>query len=450
MNGLFDYLGRLDHENDIAEHEGLKFRAHYVRLIVANLATIIRDYHPFFTLHDVHHCDAVADYLYKLVSNAGLLDPDNPYQLNHYEIYYLLVSAYLHDIGMFWPRTEDRATMERTGKTQSEVIRSNHHERVVDFIEDHWKRAFLFEGPDTDIVIRICKGHRIAVPLDSADYNDEHAHGRNIKMRLLAGLLRVADELDLTHTRISSLQLEQMERGPVDPITRRHWMKHYYTQDISFGKEAPEGGRRRVRIYVHLQVPDDIHAARMKEEIRTRFNEHLEETNFPNYGFEVVLDDDFAIRKDPDLIESVLNRSEVRILFIDDDEDFRTEVPRALERIGYGQCEVAADAIRGLAKAGRYAGQRDKQPHIIVLDNQMESLDGKMSDTAGVEAVEAFQRVCPNAQIVIFTGTDPDDANNAIARALQLGAEVIRKDRGPNVLAERLEEKLKLMYIIED
>ena len=69
------------------------------------------------------------------------------------------------------------------------------------------------------------------------------------------------------------------------------------------------------------------------------------------------------------------------------------------------------------------------QPDLVILDVSMPRLDG-------IEALPKVRAVCPESQVVIFTG-DSDDAVEGEARAAGASA-VIAKDMGAITLVKRL------------
>ena len=65
-----------------------------IRLKAIPLLKKIGETFPEYTLHDIYHSENV-------ITNLNLLIPDIlKEKLNIYEIYFLIASAYLHDIGM--------------------------------------------------------------------------------------------------------------------------------------------------------------------------------------------------------------------------------------------------------------------------------------------------------------------------------------------------------------
>ena len=138
---------------------------------------------PFYTPHDFYHSETVLE-------NLNWLIPDSIKDtFNNYEIFFLVISAWLHDWGMIGKENEN-----------SEEIRENHHIRTEDYLEKLYKDVKLSQH-EAIIIGRICKGHR-KINLHSQEYDDKIiGSGIRIRMRFLAALLRLADETDITHSR---------------------------------------------------------------------------------------------------------------------------------------------------------------------------------------------------------------------------------------------------------
>jgi hypothetical protein len=138
---------------------------------------------PYYTPHDFSHSTNVEE-------NLNWLVPDQlKEEMNAYELFFLIVSAWLHDWGLVGEEGED-----------SETIREEHHVRTEANFDKMYSRLNLSEH-EARIVGRISKGHR-KVDLSTEEYDDV-VFGQNIKIRrrFLAALLRIADECDITHNR---------------------------------------------------------------------------------------------------------------------------------------------------------------------------------------------------------------------------------------------------------
>jgi len=138
---------------------------------------------PHYTPHDFSHSAAVEE-------NLNWLIPDKVKQgMDTFELFFLIVAAWLHDWGMVGETAEDAAD-----------VRNMHHVRTERNFDELHDTLHLSEH-EARIIGRICKGHR-KVDLNAADYDDV-VLGQNarIRCRFLAALLRVADECDITHNR---------------------------------------------------------------------------------------------------------------------------------------------------------------------------------------------------------------------------------------------------------
>jgi hypothetical protein len=138
---------------------------------------------PFYTPHDFFHSESVQENLEWLIPDSIKED------LNKYEIFLLLVAAWLHDWGMIGGPGEDPV-----------LIREEHHERTEEYFNKLHDKIGL-NAHEAHIAGRIARGHR-KVDLYSNDYQEMIiGQGVRIRTRLLSALLRIADETDITHSR---------------------------------------------------------------------------------------------------------------------------------------------------------------------------------------------------------------------------------------------------------
>ena len=162
---------------------------------------------PGYTDHTMLHSLSVIDFCNQLIGPARLL------QLNADEIYVLLVSCYLHDIGMGisqrdydeFSKTIDFGTyFENHSKTNTvAIIRDFHHEYSGAYI--HKYAAFLeLPSPEhTFAVAQVSRGHRRTDLFDEKEYPNDWAvpNGNTICLPYLAALIRLADEIDVAASR---------------------------------------------------------------------------------------------------------------------------------------------------------------------------------------------------------------------------------------------------------
>jgi len=145
---------------------------------------------PHYTDHGETHCEAVEINLNELI-------PDDVKEtMNEYEVFLLLSSVLLHDIGLMCAN----ATGEKIGD-----IRSKHHERSREFISKNL--ADLLNFHERLIIGEISYSHRDFILLEKIDDIKIIRHSKlgDIKIRVgfLSSLLRFADACDMCHTRTS-------------------------------------------------------------------------------------------------------------------------------------------------------------------------------------------------------------------------------------------------------
>lgn len=154
-----------------------------IRKISKPLLSYTQGKFPYYTPHDFSHSESVEE-------NLNWLVPDQlKDEMNKYELFFIMVAAWLHDWGMIGESDED-----------SEEIREAHHSRTEKYFETMYDKLYLSDH-EARIIGRICKGHR-KVDLNTPEYDDV-VFGQNFKIRkrFLSALLRIADECDITHNR---------------------------------------------------------------------------------------------------------------------------------------------------------------------------------------------------------------------------------------------------------
>lgn len=208
-----------------------------VKKAATPLLSKITETFPDFTIHDIRHSEQVLNILDWLVSD------ELKQAFNAYEIYFLIMSVYLHDIGMVdFPELlekdfEEFATREKRKTptiTQNEVkrkyIRETHSVRSERFTEMHFRDLMIEDLFQARIVGRICRGHRHCDLTDRKLFNNREMYSAKnlaINVPLLASLLRTADELDLTFERTPIIVYETLK--PIDPVSISEWERHLST-----------------------------------------------------------------------------------------------------------------------------------------------------------------------------------------------------------------------------
>lgn len=214
--------------------------------------------HRYFTDHTVTHSERILAILDGLT--AGLMKTGR--RLSEIEIFVLVAATYLHDIGM-----QD----ERLAAGDLDRIRDQHHQQSAEMIHSVFESPHsglsslrVMEDPTlVEAVALISKGHR-KVPLGAAEYEPLAWGGGTIRLRLLAALLRFADELDIDHRRVD---MERMKLLRLPAISQLHWWKCYYVAGVAIVDEY---------IQVSYRFPQDrpdyerLIVPRVEDEIRAK------------------------------------------------------------------------------------------------------------------------------------------------------------------------------------
>lgn len=154
-----------------------------IKLSAKSVMTYSVSKFPYHTPHNFLHSQNVEEILNWLIP-----DEIKP-KMGDYEIFFLIIAAWLHDWGMVGAKDED-----------AELIREIHHIRTEDNFENLYDKVHL-SLQEARIVGRICRGHR-KEDLFTPQYDNVYLGSNiNIRVRFLAALLRVADECDTTANR---------------------------------------------------------------------------------------------------------------------------------------------------------------------------------------------------------------------------------------------------------
>lgn len=211
---------------------------------VIDAPRIVKDY----TDHGEKHSETVAYFVEKLLQAT----PDAKF--SEEEIYLLLASVYLHDIGMQCdvvrsPEVKEGAErlgtkfdVEFTAETtnsysleQQIEIRKNHNFLSAAWIDYLYRESdsilsIAIKSIPNDLVgdlTDICKFH------SKLSINDCPEYGRyksNIRKKMISALLRFADELDISSTRVGLDTLKNYNQNSERNV---YWWLHNYTT-VSF------------------------------------------------------------------------------------------------------------------------------------------------------------------------------------------------------------------------
>jgi hypothetical protein len=213
---------------------------------------------PEFTLHDPAHSNKIIEIMDKIIPEVVIQN------FNSIELSLLILSAYLHDIGMTCDRIEKEHIIENDQEfdilfksnidkyQKYEQYKSEQNHRAATFIQDqifteflrrnHVKRSAkyilenLTEGkyeltyndiPFYKLLIKICNAHGEPVKnlYDNNMFPKETLIGNHIiNVQYLSLILRLADILDLDAERTPKVIYEFV--NPENPISILEWKKH--------------------------------------------------------------------------------------------------------------------------------------------------------------------------------------------------------------------------------
>jgi len=210
-------------------------------------------YHVYYTLHGMDHSNSVIEILGRLVDG---LNPED--KLNETEIFCLLSAAYLHDVGMLCKYPDDDTKVaqksEKRPYSVQDLIRDEHHIRSGRYIKEH-RTDLKLDHIEVECVRLIAEGHR-EIKLESKEYDDQVIGQTSVRVRLLAALLRLADELDITYGRAPETLYEILKNDMPD-YSRLQWLKHYYTAGVLIDTITEAKGKKRTSIEIHCQYPKE-------------------------------------------------------------------------------------------------------------------------------------------------------------------------------------------------
>lgn len=278
-----------------------------------------------FTLHDGEHSFRVAERMVEIIPDSVFL------KLSGYELALLLLSAYLHDIGMTpekkrvtiyysylltGEKTEDLSKEERTdfkiwlnrnhgvglplssvnklnGKTLGDAefylahyCREKHNDWSAEWLRDNFKQL-EFRGYKNWIadLIKLCQSHHFSHKVLLGSEFEPHFIDSEevVHLRYLALVLRIADVLDLDPERTPEVVLRQRNVSPKSLI---YWRKD---QGVTISKQ-----KKQYHLFaspktalIHKAVKDTVY--QIDEELRLCSTVALEKPlkNFPGSSIDL-------------------------------------------------------------------------------------------------------------------------------------------------------------------
>jgi len=204
-----------------------------------------------YTMHDMGHGLRVALYMEQIAFGLDGEFDESIKEFSAFELALLILSAILHDIGMFI-RPEDKekiknneikyttslsykGVLKTVGNDENEavkeIVRITHAQRIKEFTEYDFggktiSNILMLDDkyPYVDDVIDICIAHG-----ENYDYlrnlRKDSAKGRyRYNSQYIAAILRIADYLDLDKQRTPVLWYKMMK---IDGFSKEEWEKHF-------------------------------------------------------------------------------------------------------------------------------------------------------------------------------------------------------------------------------
>lgn len=196
-----------------------------------------------YTFHDLNHAYRVCRYM-EIISFDNKTENLSINDFDDCELTIMLLSALLHDIGMFYDSSVLAAIKEGTMehldefalnydgvfskyKDDQEVIkecvRSCHHLRSRDFIISHLKDVFNdFPSNFVDIIANLCQSHCEDHDFIKGLPIQKRVGSYEINVRYISLLLRLGDALDADHSRVPVFWFIN---NKIEGFSKKEWEK---------------------------------------------------------------------------------------------------------------------------------------------------------------------------------------------------------------------------------
>lgn len=175
--------------------------------------------------HDDIHCERVEERIYQLIPRE-----DMKQALSSEEIFLLLASVWLHDVGMCPELFQDDPTGLRDPdevRARDSEVRKEHADRSARYIKENGRR-FNLSGVEINHLMKICLLHRHKA---YKELNLEPWVEDNVHRPLLIAYLRLADALHIPQ-RDEAREFKIYLSLGMGPISRFHWFKSRYVHNI--------------------------------------------------------------------------------------------------------------------------------------------------------------------------------------------------------------------------
>lgn len=201
----------------------------------------------WFTPHGVPHYQSVESRLKQLLPNGCFQE------LLVSERFFLLSSAWVHDIGMI------KGIFPNDSDLPDDQIREDHHIRSEKFIVERYNFVNI-EQTEAEVFGLLARLHRRRTLISKCpEYIDLLGHDK-IRVRLLAAYLRLADALHVDQSRVPANQYAITLAYNIPINSKLHWLRSMFVVGLSVDIKNRE-------IVVQLKYPNDIEKWGIKETV---------------------------------------------------------------------------------------------------------------------------------------------------------------------------------------
>lgn len=163
---------------------------------------------PFFPDHGIGHSQRIIENLNKMLSASDFQG------VSELDAYALLVSAYVHDIGLM--------VSPANGTILDPMqVRSRHHELSGEYIRENYQTLGIDSANVAAFIEIICRTHRRQIDVEQRLEEDYPLADTNVHPRFASSVFRLADALDTDHRRAPEATSDYVMSLPDE--NKRHW-----------------------------------------------------------------------------------------------------------------------------------------------------------------------------------------------------------------------------------
>jgi len=205
------------------ENKAILNRYEKIRIAVTGLhkAHEAKPQLKWYTPHGESHYLAVENRIFELIPSESN-DPSDekpPYmQLTESERFFLLTSAWIHDIGMI------RGIFSNDELLNDDQIREDHHIRSEKFIVNNYS-SLSIEEKEAVVFGLLARYHRRRCFIDECPEEITISGHGNIRVKLLAAYLRLADALHIDQTRVPAYSYAITLAYNIPIHAKIHWLR---------------------------------------------------------------------------------------------------------------------------------------------------------------------------------------------------------------------------------